>query len=270
MRALTASEQIQVWELGGRRPLARRALYLLAASTGISLDRLAHFSLGRRDTLLLKLRGMMFGPRIEAVSTCPECRDELEWAFDVAELVTEDAAAETALVTAGAAGDVSVASSHLLRFDDYEVRFRVPNSGDLEAVAVCENGDAARELLLARCISKVKFDGNGARDESGVTCEGDPGNVRLSAEAVKALVKKMTEIDPYANVRLNLTCPSCLHDWSTIFDIVSFLWAEIEDQAKRLMDEVHLLASAYGWSEQEVLELSRQRRRWYVERLENA
>jgi hypothetical protein len=43
------------------------------------------------------------------------------------------------------------------------------------------------------------------------------------------------------------------------------LWAEIEVRAKRLLLEVHLLATAYGWSEAEILSLNAQRREFYLE-----
>jgi hypothetical protein len=38
----------------------------------------------------------------------------------------------------------------------------------------------------------------------------------------------------------------------------------------QVLDEVHELASAYGWSEEEILGLSSRRRRQYVERLTRA
>ena len=40
---------------------------------------------------------------------------------------------------------------------------------------------------------------------------------------------------------------------------------ELEAQAKRLLRSVHVLASAYGWSESEILALSEARRDAYVE-----
>ena len=42
------------------------------------------------------------------------------------------------------------------------------------------------------------------------------------------------------------------------------LWAEISARAQHLLREVHLLASAYGWSEQQILELSPTRRASYL------
>jgi hypothetical protein len=277
MRALTASEQMEVWDLGLRRPMAWRALYLLAASTGIPLNELSQLPLGRRDTMLLKLREVMFGPRIAAVSTCPECREEMEWEFGVDELITDDAAA-TAAAAPNGQGVGPVASSHLLEVDGYAVRFRLPNSQDLEVIAACESGGDARDLILARCVSEIKFanSANGGGNDADSDRDGNVANEiptsvgTLPAGVVKAVVEKMTELDTQANVQLNLTCPSCGHNWPTVFDIASFLWTEIDDLAKRTMRDIHLLASAYGWSEDQIVGLSPGRRRWYVEVLENA
>jgi hypothetical protein len=49
------------------------------------------------------------------------------------------------------------------------------------------------------------------------------------------------------------------------FDVGSFVWTEFSVWAQKRLEEVHLLASAYGWSEAEILELSPVRRRYYVE-----
>ena len=87
----------------------------------------------------------------------------------------------------------------------------------------------------------------------------------LPHDVVEAVGTAMALADPQAEVRIALTCPSCSHQWSSLFDILSFLWGEIEDWARRLMAEVHVLASAYGWSEREIVALSPRRRRMYLE-----
>ena len=49
------------------------------------------------------------------------------------------------------------------------------------------------------------------------------------------------------------------------FDIVSFFWREIEEFAIRTLREIHALARAYGWAEDQILALSPTRRRCYLE-----
>jgi hypothetical protein len=48
------------------------------------------------------------------------------------------------------------------------------------------------------------------------------------------------------------------------FDIVTFLWREIENLAGHLLRDVHTLASAYGWRESDILALSAARRDFYL------
>jgi hypothetical protein len=77
----------------------------------------------------------------------------------------------------------------------------------------------------------------------------------------------MAEADPQADIQLAISCAACSHHWRTTFDIVSFFWSEIEVWARRLLCEVHILASAYGWHEREILGLGPVRRQLYLEML---
>jgi hypothetical protein len=87
----------------------------------------------------------------------------------------------------------------------------------------------------------------------------------LPAEVETAIAQRLAEADAGAEMQLALACPNCRHAWQTPFDIVSYLWAEIEAWARRLLDEVHVLASAYSWPEREILGLTPWRRRAYLE-----
>src|SRR5262249_27971943 len=91
------------------------------------------------------------------------------------------------------------------------------------------------------------------------------GGNHLTGEFVAEASEKMSSADPMANIHLALSCPSCEHKWEAPFDIVAFLWREISTAARRLLREVHALASAYGWTQHEILSLSTLRRRAYIE-----
>lgn len=248
MRALTASEQLRVWERGRRKTPAWRALLLLAAAMPeISLAELEQMSIGQRDTRLLILRELMFGSRIEGVVACPQCKERLELMFDVSEIRTSDA-------------EFQPGATHLLESDGYKIRFRPPNSTDLEAIATCQNADSAHDQLLVRCAFEIKR----GRSKSDVSA------ARLPSKVVGALVKKMAEVDPQANVQLSLTCPECRNIWSADFDIATFLWSEIDDWSQRIFREIHIIASVYGWSESDILEMSAERRRFYLEMIGGA
>jgi hypothetical protein len=68
-------------------------------------------------------------------------------------------------------------------------------------------------------------------------------------------------------VRIALACPACGRRWESVFDILEFFWSEIGVWAERTLSEVHLLASAYGWREPDVLALSARRRQAYLRRV---
>jgi hypothetical protein len=84
-------------------------------------------------------------------------------------------------------------------------------------------------------------------------------------EIIEKVGESLATADPMAERRVALTCPACDHAWSDSIDVASFIWAELEARARRLLWEVHSLASAYGWSESETLTLSAARRAMYLE-----
>ena len=75
----------------------------------------------------------------------------------------------------------------------------------------------------------------------------------------------MALVDPQADVQLALSCPACGQQWRATFDVVSFLWDELDAWARRLLREVHTLASAYHWREADILAMSRWRRQYYLD-----
>jgi hypothetical protein len=75
----------------------------------------------------------------------------------------------------------------------------------------------------------------------------------------------MAEADPLADIQIAISCPACAQGWRAAFDILTFLWSEIEAWAWRMLSDVHTLASAYGWCERDILALSPTRRQFYLE-----
>ena len=77
----------------------------------------------------------------------------------------------------------------------------------------------------------------------------------------------MADADPQAATELALDCAACGHQWNEVFDAGHFLLHALDDWAQRLLDQVHVLAKAYGWTEQTVLALPPMRRARYLERV---
>jgi hypothetical protein len=239
MRSLSAPELLGAWESGLTQSLVQRALELLSAAyPQASPDALSALSIGRRDAELFALREQLFGPEMTCVAACPQCGERLDLTLNTLEMRSvsdPDPLPEAALSVAG-----------------YDLRFRHPNSEDLAIALESSDPDEASERLFERCLLSVE------PHDAPVGCG------RLPREVVDAVSDRMASSDPLADIQLALCCPACTHHWRAAFDIVSFLWREIESLAARLLREVHALASAYGWRERDILALSPFRRNFYL------
>lgn len=238
MRALTASDILRVWEAGRDRYPAERALLLLAlACPTVPPNDLRDLTVGQRNARLLMLRQITLGSLAQCFVKCPRCNEALEFTIDIEALQQPE----------------PTTRQYILSVDDFNVSFRLPNSLDVATVASCADVETGRRFLLERCIEEVQ-----QHDQSVAVAA-------LPEQVIFAVAESMVEHDPQAEIRLALQCHYCQHKWSTVFDIVSFFWTEIEAQAKRLLREVHTLAKAYGWREADILALSPARRQCYLE-----
>lgn len=240
MHALSAATLLQIWERGQGRSPTERALDLLAAACPDEHPAaIAALSLGARDARLMRLRGGIFGTAVVATAACPQCADRVELRFDLAD------------VQVAATGEPPPELD--LDLEGYRLRFRLPNSYDLAAAGGAPDPAAARQLILARCLLA-------ASGEAGPVAADD-----LPAPVLRGLLAQAAAADPLADVQLDLTCPACGQAWRAAFDILSYLWSEIDTWAARTLHEVHRLASAYGWPERDILSLSAWRRRYYLD-----
>jgi hypothetical protein len=236
---LTASELLRVWERGHSLPLAERAHSLLAANRVSESEQIHRFSIGRRDAELLHLREIMFGPRMIAQTDCPGCHQSVEMDFLVADIYKS--------------GSTTVSETNHAKFGDWELEFRLPSVGDLASLPHEADFASRQQALLSRCICKAMRNG-----------ESLPAS-QLPDDVIEALSECMSELDPGGDVQLALNCPHCGHQWRAFLDIVSFFWSELDAWAGRLLRDVHLLASSYGWREADILAMSPTRRQAYLQ-----
>lgn len=248
MRPLNATELLNVWEYGLNQPILQRALIIIAAaSPELDSHAVAKLSIGTRDARLLQLREWMFGPLLLNTAQCPQCGERVEWEGKTTDLRIQDV------------GDANSAEEFSLEVDGYQLRFRLPTSLDIAAVMALVQSDSDNSdstigatALLKRCVVSV--------DHTGNACD----LADLSQPVLDALSQKIEELDPQAEIFTALTCPECSHQWQIPFDIASFLWTEINTWAERTLRSIHRLASAYGWTEREILNLSPIRRQLYL------
>jgi len=248
MQPLSASDLLDVWERGaGRTPVEQGLVLLAYAFPRAPYSRLAGLTIGQRDACLLELRALTFGAQLSGVVTCPACGERLEMGFDAGDLLRSGAS-----LPDPESGETQPETSALV-LAPYEIDFRLPTSADLNAAARREDPGQARQQLLQACLVDVRKDGQAV-----------PAG-ELPAPILEAVGERIGQVEPLADLDLAAVCPACGHAWHVLFDIVSFFWSEIEARAARLMREVHVLASAYGWREADILALSPWRRQRYLE-----
>lgn len=226
MNPLSSDGVLSAWEAGRRQPPVERALTLLACATGKDPAEFGPLSMGQRNTRLLELRRRLFGDSLDAWLECGACRQKLEFTASVSGLLEQEGARE-----------------QNVRIEDRGRRFvlRFPTSDDLMAL----RADGSPLALVERCL-----------------IAGDA--TQLDEELSNMAAARVVEADHLAEVQIDSRCPGCGVTCQGILDVGEFLWMEIQAHAMALLREVHTLASAYGWSETHILDLSPIRRAAYL------
>ncbi len=240
MRPLGDAAVLSVWEVGRAQSPWERALTMLqAAEPEAGRGELAALSVGQRDARLLEAYRLSFGSRLPGFAECPSCQSPLEVELDAEQLQASH-------------GSTQPGSEHVMSSGPYTLRFRLPDSRDLEAAGVATDTNTARRLLARACVTEAR-------------CEGEAVDAELPEPLLVELAGRLAELDPGADVRVELECPECSHCWELSFDAAEHLWARVAAKARRVLHEVDALARAYGWSEAEILSLSPARRASYLE-----
>ena len=118
-------------------------------------------------------------------------------------------------------------------------RYDLPNGSDEEALA--RTAEDPKRLLAARC---------GRADEAALLAPEDLERIDAAMDA--AMPEPATEID--------FGCPACGAANRAHLDPVAYAFPKPE----RILGDVHRIASAYGWSESDILRLPIPRRRTYL------
>ncbi|WP_405719162.1 hypothetical protein [Streptomyces sp. NBC_00046] len=246
MTVTQAGDLLATWEAGlGRDGHGRALLLHLAARPELGSDSevLLALPVGAREADLLALRRALFGERMQVRLDCTACGADMEFDLDAGEFARSMQPPDQSVVHIAEAG--------------WDVVFRVPTIADLTAAARHPDAalpdDGARRALLARCVVSAVHEGD------AISADALPASLqRKIADAAGA-------VDPAADVTLNISCPECSAATRAELDIASYLWTELDAWARDILLDVHLLATAYGWSEPEILALSPMRRRYYLE-----
>lgn len=260
LRPLTGDDEAFLLEVGESLLPAQRVTGLLGRClihlgplNPVTPNAVRNLTVGDREALLLHLRRLTLGDRLQCVLSCPDpdCGEKMDLDLKVSDLLLSP------YPHTQASHETTVRESDTA----YRVRFCLPTGADQEAAAGLARKDsqAAADLLLRRCVECVT-----AEDDDGEPLEDWPPAVAHQLPAI------MAELDPQAELVLNLACPVCGHAFSAIFDTATYFFQELAGRMKHLYREVHLLAFYYHWSEAEIMGMTARKRHRYLDLLAEA
>lgn len=165
-------------------------------------------------------------PLVELILPCPAagCGEELELSLPLAEI-----AADPDTVVA----DVEVEGR----------RVRIPTGDDQRRFAAATGSDVESRLAAMRVLS---------------------GDATLDAAVLETIEAALDAADPLVGFFVTATCPGCGEALRHDVDLEALAHGQLARAQARLIESVHRLATAYHWTEHEVLALPPRRRAWYL------
>jgi hypothetical protein len=243
MRALSQVDCLALWENGRMlHPLDKGLLAIHAAFPEARDESVADWPLGRRNRALAELYCACFSPSFQGWTECRKCGEKLEFNVD---------------------GNALIASCAPQSCSSVQVdgqSFRLPTTRDLALIAGEPDALQASLRLFNQCVVE---EARGETTES--QAEPQKTTREWTEESIEAIGACMAQADPLAEILLHFDCPACGQSFEENLDLPAFLWSKLESCAMRLMLDIHALASAYGWSEKEILALAPARRDFYLQ-----
>lgn len=220
-----------------RHAVLAAALEAIGAYGAPDAALVAALSRGDADQLALGLRRAVLGSPLSLVLRCanPACREAADVDLTVEDLLADVTEPEPEWFAAPAA-------------DGTEVVLRAATGADDEAVAAVPAAERTA-ALMARLVRGV---------ESAADWRALPPAQRTAALLALAAVPHAPTTD------LQVGCPACAAVMEVRLDPLVLLARELRAGGDRLLLETHCLAFHYGWSEEAILALPRQRRWGYL------
>ena len=186
------------------------------------------------DVLLIRLRQWLIGDFVRADVYCPSeaCGAAADLNLRLSEYLSHHAPRPVR-------GVERSQQAGWYRAVDLGIEFRVPSGADLLAFS---DERASPDGIAKRCV----------RAEA------------ISAAQRRRLDRLMDAIAPCLYGELAASCSECGRAFGVYFDPQRFVLRELMGRAVACYEEIHLIASAYHWSEQEILRLPLARRARYA------
>jgi hypothetical protein len=213
--------------------------------SGNTKEAIRELAVGDRASLLLHLRKLMLGDKMQCEVMCTACREAMSLELTVSSLLqyAEDCPKE----------------EYSAKIDGFDLKLRPVNGNDQEGMLLLsleKNKPNTKDTTL-------EFADYIARNCIVSSTPTLPEY--LSPEFIIQVSSKLEDIDPLAHIVLFMTCPSCNHCFKTTFLPEDYIFMEMFTGLAQLEQEIHLLAFYYHWSKKEIMSISTSERKRYVE-----
>ncbi len=252
LRPMTGFEEASLGRFDGNfaaqatSNLLSRCVARIGEYDEVDTTHVAALSRGDRQRLLLAVRAMMTGDRLLVSVRCPNpaCAELSDLTLSIRDIVSE----------------VEQPEAEWFEVDAPEgrVRFRPPTGTDDELCELSTGLDREQKaaLLFGRLLEP--------RSEQPAP-EGN-GWLALNADTRRAVASRLA-LHRSPDLLFVSRCTTCGALMELLVDPLELLCRELRLGARRLIAEVHALAFHYGWQEDQILALPRERRWTYLDLL---
>ena len=193
-----------------------------------------------RQYLMLQIASMLEGDLFWMSSACSSCKSDFDICVRRSDLPVKEAGQGYPFAT--------------IKLDGAEITCRIPVGKDQEKIERLSDDDALH-LLLEHCVEAV----NDNAPEKGFVDS-------LTQADISRIEDVLEDISPSVATRLLTRCPEC--DAEQVIELDPYALPVTETD--NFYQEIHTLAMAYHWSEQDILSLPRSRRRTYLDLIDRS
>ena len=140
------------------------------------------------------------------------------------------------------------------------LRLRLPTGADQTRWSETPVQDFAG--LVADLVQSVDLEDDTEPESAPMEVQGEGQAIR--PEWLPAIEAALESADPLTALQIQTECPECGHGFELPVDLEQLLLQRLMAAQTRVLRDIHRLASAYHWSEREILALSPKRRAFYL------
>lgn len=192
----------------------------------------ARLCVGDRQHLVRQIGATLNPGQVWLTGQCGTCGEDFDLAVEPAHLPVKPAGEGYPIAT--------------IEVEGRRLKLRSPTGEDQAAIAAMAP-ERARLILLRRLC-------------------GLPDDAALGAAAAARIEAAIEAISPEVTLEVASACPSCAAEMRVSVDP----YLPLSEGGGDILEDVHVIAACYHWSEGEILSLSRARRRAYLGMIDRA